>query len=79
MSGEICPECASGVHKECIGQGCYCDCQIEPEDGDLDFDEDRWEEADDCLDCGMCDSCIERTKAHFEEMLRAEQPRGGKA
>ena len=23
---------------------------------------------DDCMNCGMCDSCIARTKAHFEEM-----------
>ena len=31
--------------------------------------DDGWtEDDDDCMDCGQCDSCIERTKAHCEEM-----------
>lgn len=25
----VCPECFYGFHSECIGQGCYCDCQLE--------------------------------------------------
>lgn len=28
---------------------------------------------DDCMDCGMCDSCIARTKAFYEEMEREER------
>jgi len=28
MSGAICPECYDGAHSQCIGQGCYCDCQL---------------------------------------------------
>lgn len=31
MIGAICPECWEGCHDGCIGQGCYCDCQI-PDD-----------------------------------------------
>lgn len=27
-----------------------------------------WYDDEDCMDCGQCDSCIARTKAHFEEM-----------
>jgi len=36
MPREVCPECYAGMHVECIGQGCYCDCQFDLED---DFDE----------------------------------------
>lgn len=28
------------------------------------------EDRDDCLGCGYCDSCVERTRAHYEEMER---------
>jgi len=31
MAGAICPECWDGAHGECIGQGCYCTCQLEDE------------------------------------------------
>jgi len=24
----VCAGCDSGQHGECIGQGCYCDCQV---------------------------------------------------
>ena len=68
-----CPEC---------GSVCYCGGDIDDilfEDSDEQFDCthylragcDAYERDDDCMDCGMCDSCIERTKAHFEEMERA--------
>jgi hypothetical protein len=49
----LCAECLSGIHSQCIGQGCYCEiCTFEevdvpPEDGDLDFDEE------DYFDCAM--------------------------
>lgn len=26
--GTICPECYDGAHGDCIGQGCYCTCQL---------------------------------------------------
>jgi hypothetical protein len=29
MSGAVCPACYDGVCGECIGAGCYCDCQLE--------------------------------------------------
>ena len=25
---EICPECAAGFHRQCIEQGCYCECTV---------------------------------------------------
>jgi hypothetical protein len=28
MARTICPECYEGIHSQCIGQGCYCECQI---------------------------------------------------
>ena len=31
MSRTLCPECYAGCHGECIGQGCYCDCQLDEE------------------------------------------------
>ena len=66
-----CPEC---------GQACYCgsdidDCLFDSEEDVLDCTHylsqscDGYEgDADDCMDCGMCDSCIERSKAYAEEM-----------
>lgn len=24
----VCPECFEDAHSQCIGQGCYCDCQM---------------------------------------------------
>jgi|SRR5712664_708853 len=32
------------------------------------YESEEYQDEDDCLDCGMCDSCIERTRAHFKEM-----------
>src|SRR5712664_358635 len=32
------------------------------------YEIEEYQDEDDCLDCGMCDSCIERTRAHFKEM-----------
>jgi hypothetical protein len=34
MANELCPECFEGAHSQCIGQGCYCDCQLPNEDDD---------------------------------------------
>jgi len=31
MAKTVCPECYDGVHSECIGQGCYCSCQLDVE------------------------------------------------
>jgi hypothetical protein len=28
----LCPECFAGLHFECIGQGCYCDCTFDEHD-----------------------------------------------
>lgn len=28
VSYPVCAGCDSGQHGECIGQGCYCDCQV---------------------------------------------------
>ena len=28
---EVCPGCFDGAHGECIGNGCYCDCQLDLE------------------------------------------------
>ena len=39
-------------------------------DDDPDYEE-RDDETYDCMDCGMCDSCIARTKAYFDEMSAA--------
>lgn len=25
----VCPDCYDGHHSGCIGNGCYCDCQLE--------------------------------------------------
>lgn len=61
-----CPEC---------GQTCYCGSDID--DCLFDFDEDveacmhacgDEKDDDDCMDCGMCDLCVERSKAYYEEM-----------
>ena len=71
-----CPEC---------GLICYCGGDID----DMLFSETEEEfscthylrrecdgyglDEDDCMDCGMCDSCITRTKAHFEEMEKGNK------
>lgn len=53
-----------------------CDdlCHGNPDDTLCGFDRSFYEEiteeyesGDDCMDCGVCDSCVERTRAHFEE------------
>lgn len=44
MAGEICPECFHEIHSACIGNGCYCDCQ-------LDIEEDDWVTVK-CIKCG---------------------------
>lgn len=28
----VCPECYEGAHGQCIGQGCYCLCQLDLEE-----------------------------------------------
>lgn len=41
--GAVCPACFDGVHGECIGNGCYCECQLEEflrNDASEDFDRD---------------------------------------
>jgi len=38
----------------------------------LDLDEEKSADFDDCMDCGMCDNCIARTRAFFEEMEENE-------
>lgn len=46
----ICPECYAGFHSHCIGQGCCCDCQIEPDEHNISEelqiidDEGEWKE-----------------------------------
>jgi hypothetical protein len=37
----------------------------------LDLDEEKSADFD-CMDCGMCDNCIARTRAFFEEMEENE-------
>ncbi len=53
---------------------CTCDFD-EIENCPLHYPIDDGNEDDDCMECGMCDSCIERTKAFFEEMEQAPAPR----
>lgn len=55
-----CPVCRDEVEDE---YGDSLDCYI---DDDEDRD-DRPSDDDDCMDCGMCDDCIERTIAANEE------------
>jgi hypothetical protein len=31
MTRTVCPECFEGAHGQCVGQGCYCACQLEIE------------------------------------------------
>lgn len=52
MTGAICPNCWDGVHDECIGNGCYCDCQWEAEEI-----EDRAIECEHGLVRSMCEQC----------------------
>jgi len=51
MSEPICPACWHDMCKDCIGSGCYCDCQIdawptvasdyEPADALIEDEDDR--------------------------------------
>lgn len=79
MAGEICPECFDGAHRQCIGQGCYCDCQIPNEDGE---DEDELEGGL-YFDCGMdqTGACGKAgsEECEFECPYRAEQRLGGQS
>ena len=58
----------------CGGDQCVCAACFGHGEMDCDGCEDcrendeGWDDDDDCLDCGRCPSCIERTKAHAEEM-----------
>ena len=47
-----------------------CTCDIDGADNcpaHYPIDDGTDDDDDDCMDCGVCDSCIERTKAAFEE------------
>lgn len=46
-----------------------CTCDFDEQDScPVHYRIDDGSDEDDCMDCGMCDSCIERTKAFYEEM-----------
>jgi len=41
-----------------------CVCEPDAEDDERD--------PDDCMDCGVCDACVEQSKAYYEEMERQQ-------
>lgn len=61
-----CPD--DGECWSCMSDPCVC---LEP-DPDPEPGSWEWELRHGCMDCGVCDDCIERTRAHFEEMSDAE-------
>jgi hypothetical protein len=61
---ENCPFC--GWEEEEEDATCTCDFD-EVENCPVHYPIDDGTD-DDCMDCGTCDDCISRTKAHFEQM-----------
>ena len=46
-----------------------CTCEITGEDAcPVHYPIDDGSEDDDCLDCGVCDACIEQSRLYFEQM-----------
>ena len=61
-----CPWCSEEWDEEDFAE---CTCDIDDEDScPIHYPIDDGSDDDDCMDCGMCDSCIERTRAFYEEM-----------
>lgn len=48
---EVCAACFHGLHADCEGQGCYCDCLLDEPPCDI-HDETDW-----CHACGGCPEC----------------------
>lgn len=58
----FCQACNNGDHDQCnMATWCQCDCGGPDDDGLPDFD------PYDCMDCGMCEECIDRSIAATEE------------
>lgn len=68
-----CPWCAGEWEDEEDFNDCTCDYTSEDE-CPVHYPIDDGSDDDDCMDCGMCDDCIRRTRAAFGEM---ERKRGG--
>lgn len=86
-AAEPCPTCGAGEElfdhvcgycegpDVCCGDPDDCEhfvCPWSDDDPDPEPGSWEWEWEHGCLDCGVCDDCIERTRAHFEEMSDAE-------
>lgn len=61
---EICYRCGQPEFED---DGCECD------QARFDFED---EDDDDCMNCGVCEWCVERTRDAFEESMQYETAKG---
>ena len=53
---------------EVEAEACTCDFD-DPENCPVHYPiDDGSEDDDDCMDCGVCDACIEQSRSYFEQM-----------
>ena len=58
-------------YDEMVDDESDCTCDMDGQDNcPVHYPIDDGSDDEDCMDCGMCDDCITRTKAHFEEMAQ---------
>jgi hypothetical protein len=65
---ENCPFCEWEDEEE--NSACTCDFD-EIENCPVHYPIDDGSDDDDCMDCGVCDECIQRCKDYAEEMMRS--------
>lgn len=67
-----CPGCFGELDGDGFCGSPGCEGSTSGDDPDPEPGSWEWERQHGCMDCGVCDDCIERSRAHFEEMSDAD-------
>lgn len=63
------------LEEEALEDDALCTCDIDGEDScPVHYPIDDGGDDDDCMECGVCENCTERTKAFYEDMENELRP-----